>query len=90
MQSLTGPKRISTKEKTSMTEKVTINGTDYALAPINFEQWEEGLFASDGQPLSRAKTGFLVARSLENANEPSNPNMKPSRPGTFPSCFRSC
>lgn len=67
-----------------MTEKVTINGTDYVLAPINFEQWEEGLFASDGQPLSRAKTGFLVARSLENANEPSNPKYETIPAGHIP------
>ncbi len=73
-----------------MTQNVTISGTTYTLAPINFEQWEEGLFASDGQPLSRAKTGFLVARSLENAKAPSNPDYASIQPGIFPNCCWSC
>lgn len=58
------------------TETVTISGKTYTLAPINFDQWEQGLFDSKGEMLPRARTGFLVASSLANAQEPSNPKYE--------------
>lgn len=67
-----------------MTEKVTINGTDYVLESINFDQWEQGLFDSKGEMLPRARTGFFVASSLANANEPSNPKYETIPAGHIP------
>jgi hypothetical protein len=71
------------------TEKVTINGTDYLLAPINFDQWEQGLFDSKGESLPRARTGFLVASSLANAETPSNPSFESIPAGHIPKLLRT-
>jgi len=55
------------------TEKVTINGTDYVLSAITFQQWEDAFYDSQGNSLRRPRTAFVVEASLKNANAPENP-----------------
>jgi hypothetical protein len=57
------------------TEKVTIDGTCYILAPLNFSQYEASLFDSEGKPLMRMNIGLVVSSSLKNAETSENPSF---------------
>jgi hypothetical protein len=58
------------------TETITIDGATYTLAPINFSQYEDAIFDSNGDPLRNIKTGSIVAASLANAENASNPEFE--------------
>lgn len=58
------------------TEAVTIDNATYVLAPLNFSQYEESMFDSEGHMLERIKVGAAVAASLENAKSEQNAPFK--------------
>jgi len=57
-----------TTETVTNTETVTISGKTYTLAPLNFDQWEQAFYDSQGNPLRRPRTGFVVQCGLGNAS----------------------
>jgi hypothetical protein len=49
------------------TQTVTVNGTDYTVGPLSFEQYEKAFLSEDGGNLDHPKASQALADSLANA-----------------------